>query len=315
MMKIVCYSQAVRPDVVDEIAAEAGVHVAADADALAQALVDADGLVIQDLVWNEQIAALAQNAAKLRWIQLLTSGYDNVSRYGAPEGVAVTNARGAFSPAVAVHAVALYLALLRNVPQMVAQKAARAWDRSFAGQIITPAETKIMIAGFGSIGEEIAHLLKPFAPWIVGASRSGHGHYLADEMVRGDEIHARLPEMDALFLSLPLTDVTRNIIDADALASMKPGALIVNVGRGGLIDSLALADALKSGAIAGAALDVTDPEPLPPDDPLWDAPNLIVSPHVAGAAGVLGARRQAEAATHNIRRFHKGEALENVVKL
>lgn len=313
MKKIVLYAHAVQPRVVELIAAEAGVVVAKDIDALARHLRDADALVVQDPAWSAEVAGIARMAGNLHWVQLLTAGYDNMARHGAPEGAIVTNARGAFSPAVAVHAVSLYLALLRNVPQMVVQKPQKAWDRSFAAGIVTPAETKIMIAGFGSIGQEIAHLLKNFGAWIIGASRTGAAHYLADEMIAGDNIKARLPDVDVLFLSLPLTDATRHLIDADALAAMKGTAVIVNVGRGALTDQLALAAALTEGRIKGAAVDVTEPEPLPADHPLWDAPNLIISPHVAGAAGALGARRQAEAATENIRRFQKDETLENLI--
>ncbi len=252
-------------------------------------------------------------APRLHWVQLLTAGFDNIAKHGAPPSASITNARGAFSPAVAVHAVSLYLALLRNVPQMVAQKPKKAWDRSFAAKLITPAETRVMIAGFGSIGQEIAHLLKNFGVWIVGASRSGASHFLADEMIRGDEIRERLPDMDAVFLCLPLNETTRHLINADALEAMKTDAVIVNVGRGALTDQIALAQALHDGKIKGAATDVTEPEPLPADHPLWEAPNCIISPHVAGAAGALGARRQAEAAIENIRRFQKDDTLENLV--
>lgn len=313
MKKLVLYAQGVQPRVVELVAAEKGVVVASDMDALTRELQMAHALVIQDHAWSAEVAGLARTSPNLHWVQLLTSGYDNLAKHGAPDGASITNARGAFSQAVAVHAVSLYLALLRNVPQMVAQKSRKSWDRSFAAKIITPAETKVMIAGFGSIGQEIAHLLKNFGVWITGASRSGASHYLADEMITGDEIRTRLPDMDAVFLCLPLTDETRSLIDADVLAAMKSDAVIVNVGRGALTDQVALAEALHAGQIKGAAVDVTAPEPLPADHPLWDAPNLIISPHVAGAAGALGARRQAEAATENIRRFQKDETLENLV--
>lgn len=313
MHKIVLYTQSIQPRVVELIAAEKCVVTAGDLGALQTALKDADGLVIQDPAWSADVAKLAKAASKLHWVQLLTSGYNNLVQHGAPDGVAITNARGAFSPAVAVHAVSLYLSLLRNIPLMTAQKEKNNWDRAFASKLITPAETKVMIAGYGSIGEEIAHLLKNFSPWIVGVNRTGNQHYLADEMIESAALRDTLPDMDAVFLSLPLNDKTHHIINEQALASMKSNAVLINVGRGGLIDSAALAQALHDGQIAGAAIDVTEPEPLPSNHPLWDAPNLIISPHVSGAAGELGARRQAEVATHNIQRFVKGEPLENIV--
>lgn len=313
MKKIVLFAQGVQPSVVDLIAAEPGVAVVSTLPALEAELSNAHALIVQDPAWSADVAALAKKAANLHWVQLLTAGYDHLRKHGAPAGASITNARGAFSPAVSVHAVSLYLALLRNVPQMMVQKVRKDWDRDFAKSLITPAETKVMIAGFGSIGQEIAHLLRPFGVWIVGASRSGNSHFLADEMIKGSEIQGRLGDVDAVFLSLPLDEATRNVIDEPALASMKSTAVIINVGRGALTDQRALAKALQDGQIAGAAVDVTEPEPLPADHPLWDAPNLIISPHVAGAAGALGARRQAEAATENIRRFQKDETLDNLI--
>lgn len=306
---------AVRPDVVQQICARPEVTVAADVKALERELADADGLIIQDPAWSPEIAAIAAKAPALKWLQLLTSGYDKVLQFGAPEGIAITNARGVFSPAVAVHAVSLYLALLRNVPQMVAQKGEHAWERGFAAGIITPAETRVLIAGFGSIGAEIARLLQPFGVHVTGANRSGTAHPLADEMIRGGDFHAHIGSFDAIFLCMPLDEGTRNLIDSEALSRCRKNAVIVNIGRGGLIDSRALAKALHNGQISGAAVDVTEPEPLPAYDPLWDAPNLIISPHVAGAAGAVGGKRQAQAALVNLQLFSEGKPLQNVVEL
>ncbi len=315
MKKVVLYAHAVQPRVVELIAAEKGVTVASDTSALEKELVDGEGLVIQDPAWSAEVAEIARKAEKLHWVQLLTAGFDHMRTHGAPPAASITNARGAFSPAVAVHAVTLYLALLRNVPQMVKQKEPHDWDRTFAARLTTPAETKVLIAGFGSIGQEIAHLLRPFGVWIIGANRSGIKHFMADEMISAAEVRERLPDMDAVFLALPLDETTRHLIDEKALAAMKPSAVIINIGRGALTDQNALADALHAGTIAGAATDVTEPEPLPGDHRLWDAPNLIISPHVAGAAGALGARRQAEAATENIKRFQRGETLDNLIEI
>lgn len=289
--------------------------MAADPAALQRELADADGLIIQDPAWSAEIAAIAAGAPGLKWLQLLTSGYDKVLQFGAPQGVTITNARGVFSPAVAVHAVSLYLALLRNVPKMVAQKTDHAWERGFAAGIITPAETRVLIAGFGSIGEEISRLLQPFGVHVTGANRSGKAHPLADDMIAGSDIGARIGTFDAIFLCMPLDDGTRNLINGETLSACRKNAVIVNVGRGGLIDSAALARALHEGQISGAAVDVTEPEPLPADDPLWDAPNLIISPHVAGAAGAVGGKRQAQAALDNLALFADGKPLQNVVEL
>jgi phosphoglycerate dehydrogenase-like enzyme len=123
-----------------------------------------------------------------------------------------------------------------------------------------------------------------------------------------------LPRADAIMIALPLDPATHHLLDARAFAACKRSAFVVNVARGGIIDQTALLDALKSGTIAGAGLDVTEPEPLPANDPLWDAPNLIISPHCAGGAVRVTAERIAGVAVDNLKRYQRGEALNNVIK-
>jgi phosphoglycerate dehydrogenase-like enzyme len=129
-----------------------------------------------------------------------------------------------------------------------------------------------------------------------------------------EALHQILPRADALIVAAPLNPSTNGIVGEAELALMKKTAVLVNISRGKLVDTTALLAALKEGRIAGAGLDVTEPEPLPPDHPLWDAPNLIVSPHVAGAAGAYGTERQIERGSANIRRFLKGELVQHVVR-
>ncbi len=313
-MKVVVYAQGVRSEVVNLITGSGqGDIIAAKATEIEAALADADGLVLQDFVWTPELLAITQKSPKLKWIQLLTSGYDRMTQYGVPRDVTICNARGAFSHSVAVHAVGLYLALLRGVPTILTQQKESSWQRDFANVLAVPAESSVVILGFGSIGQEIARLLKPFGPHITGVTRSGAPHALADKMVRASEAQGALQNADAIFLSMPLDGATRHAIGTEQLKSYKRNAVLINVGRGGLWDQNALAQGLHDGLIAGAATDVTDPEPLPADHPLWTAPNFILSPHVSGASGEVGYKSQAGIAIDNIARYRRGEKLENIV--
>ncbi len=315
-MKIVVYAQGVRPEVVKHIIDSGkGDIVAAKSPELEAAMADAGGLVLQDFTWTADILAITSRAPKLKWIQLLTSGHDRMTQYGAPDGVTICNARGAFSHSVAVHAISLYLALLRGVPAMLAQQKHSAWQRDFANTLEVPAQSNAVILGFGSIGQEIARLLKPFGPRIIGVSRSGAAHPLTDEIIASTDMRMALPRASAIFLAMPLDDATRHVIGRAELESCQRNAVLINVGRGALWDQQAVAQALHERLIAGAATDVTDPEPLPADHPLWTAPNFILSPHVSGASGELGYKAQAQIAIDNIARFRNGEKLENIIRI
>lgn len=317
-MKFVVLSQGVRSEVAKHIL-DAGINgdvvAVKDAASLGDAMRDADALVLQDFVWSPEVAAIAAASPKLKTIQLLTSGYDRMAKSGAPQGVTICNARGAFSHSVAVHAVTLYLALLRGIPTALQQQQQASWQREFANALTVPQERDVLIVGFGSIGQEIARLLKPFGPTITGVTRSGTPHPLADHMIKSTETMAAFMRADAIFLCMPLGGDTRHALGAAELQACRRNAVIVNVGRGGLWDQEQLAQALRDGLIAGAGTDVTDPEPLPSDHPLWSAPNFILSPHVSGASGEVGYRAQAQVAIGNIARLRKGEPLDNVIQL
>ncbi len=317
-MKFVVFSQGVRSEVVKHIldsGQNGDVIAVKDVAALGEAMQDADALVLQDFTWSPEVAAIAGAAPKLKTIQLLTSGYDRMAKTGARKGVTVCNARGAFSHSVAVHAVTLYLALLRGIPTALTQQRKPEWQRDFANALTVPQERDVLIVGFGSIGQEIARLLKPFGARITGVTRSGASHPLADHMIKAADTKAALTQADAIFLCMPLGGDTRHAIGKEELQACRRNAVIVNVGRGGLWDQEALAQGLADGLIAGAGTDVTEPEPLPTEHPLWRAPNFILSPHVSGASGEVGYRAQAQVAIDNIARLRKGEPLDNVIQL
>jgi phosphoglycerate dehydrogenase-like enzyme len=245
---------------------------------------------------------LAGPPGRLRVIQTLSAGVDwLVGR--VPEQVMVCNARGVYDAPLAEWVVGAILAMQRGLVQSRDAQARRAWDT------IEPPELsgrRVVILGLGSIGTAIADRLRPFGVEVIGVGRS------ARDGVRGladfDEI---LPGAEILVNILPLTSETGGLLDARRLGLLPDGALVVNAGRGRTIETAALVEELQAGRIR-AALDVTDPEPLPPDHPLWGLPNVLISPHMAGDSPA-STIRAFELAGDQIRRFAAGEPLINEV--
>lgn len=279
------------------------------------ALPEAGALVLPGNLYDAAMAEAVRGAPRLRWIQLLTAGYETLQRHGVPPRVAVSNAGDSWSPAVAEHVMTLLLTLIKRVPDIVDNHRNHGWERGYAARMRGLDGMTLAIVGYGSIGRAVAARARPFGMRVVGLSRSARPDPGADEVMPIASLHDALARADAILLSLPLSDESRHVMNRDAFAACKQGALLVNIARGELIDSEALIDALKSGRIGGAGLDVTAPEPLPPGDPLWDAPNLIVSPHVAGACGARGRERLAGFVTSNMQRFIAGETPEALIKL
>jgi phosphoglycerate dehydrogenase-like enzyme len=290
--------------------------VVSDTKGFEAAIGNADALLCPDPVYSAQVAeAVRAGAKRLRLLQLLTQGYEHAQQNGVPAGVTVCNAGDAYSPAVAMHAVSLLLALQRRFPVMLANQGRREWNRTLSPQLTSPGGATVAILGFGSIGQEIARLLRAFGARIISLTRSAAPHALADEALPIGQLHAVLLRADAVVIALPLDASTRRLIGARELALFRKTAMLINISRGGIIDTMALVDALHNGTIAGGGLDVTDPEPLPSDHPLWAAPNLIISPHVAGAVGKAGFDRLADVAAGNVERFLAGQPLAHTISL
>jgi phosphoglycerate dehydrogenase-like enzyme len=291
-----------------------GLAVVSKVDELGAPIAEADALLCPDFLYGAQVAQIVgERARRLRWLQLLTQGYENAQAHGVPSGITVTTAGDAYSPAVAMHAVALLLAVQRRFPPMLANQLKGEWNRTMGLEMTSPLGATLAILGFGSIGQEIARLVRAFGAKVVALTRSARPHALADESLPIGELHRVLPRADAVMLALPFEATTRHLIGARELALLRKTAVLVNISRGGIVDTAALIEALQSRAIAGAGLDVTDPEPLPAGHPLWAAPNLIISPHLAGAAGKPGFDRLAEVAARNVQRFLAGQPLAHVV--
>ncbi|WP_079155608.1 2-hydroxyacid dehydrogenase [Streptomyces ambofaciens] len=243
-------------------------------------------------------------------VQTLSAGIDHVEPglKHLPAGVRLCNARGVHEASTAELTLTLILASLRGVPDFVRAQDRGEWLGGFRPAL---ADRKVLIVGYGSIGAAIEDRLVPFevAP-VVRVARS------ARTTARGPvhpltELPALLPEADVVILSTPLTEATRGLADADFLARMKDGALLVNVARGPVVDTKALLTELESGRLT-AALDVTDPEPLPPGHPLWQAPGVLVSPHAGGPTSAFLPRAK-RLLVDQLTRFVNREPLRNVI--
>ena len=223
----------------------------------------------------------------LRVVQLLSAGYDNVVS-AIPAGVKLANASGVHDASTAELAVALALSALRGIPDFVAAQGRSQWLPAKSRPSM--ADRKVLILGYGGIGTAIARRLSGFEASLTAvASRARAGDGLVDSVHGVDELPSLLPEHDVVIVIVPLSDATTGLVGRDFLASMPDGALLVNVSRGKVVDTQALLEATSSGRIM-AALDVTNPEPLPADHPLWQVPGVLISPHVGGVTSAFEPR-------------------------
>jgi phosphoglycerate dehydrogenase-like enzyme len=269
------------------------VHVS-NVERLPAELADAD-IFVGSVLRPAQFAA----AKKLEWIHSTSAG---VGQLMYPElrnsGVIVTNASGIFSVPMAEHTIGLILALARNFPDTVRQQEKAIWSQQDLWDkpqhLAEVNGTLLLIVGYGSIGREVAKRAKALGMRVWGVTRSGKGDAThAEKIVSSAELHNVLPHADYLLLCAPETAETNSLIGAEQLAQMKRTARLINVGRGSLVDEAALIAALESGALAGAALDVAQIEPLPATSPLWHAPNLFITPHTSALSDRLWPRETA----------------------
>jgi phosphoglycerate dehydrogenase-like enzyme len=251
---------------------------------------------------SRKVVDVIAHLPSLRLVQLLTAGAENwVGRL--PAHVALSDCRGAHGVATAEWIVGVLLAVYRELPGFVRSQDVRRWDQHFTDEL---AGKRVLLVGAGDLAENTVRRLAPFevTTTLVGRRARGGVHGI-------DELHALLPDHDAAVLVVPLTDDTRRLADARFLAAMPDGAVLVNAARGPVVDTDALVAELRSGRLR-AALDVTDPEPLPGDHPLWSAPGLLLTPHVGGS--VPGAMRRAFAvAAAQLAAFARGDEPPNLV--
>jgi phosphoglycerate dehydrogenase-like enzyme len=286
-----------------------------DYDRLPQELPDTDIFVGYSLRAKQLL-----EAKKLKWIHSTAAG---VAQLMYPElrysGILVTNPSGIFSVPMAEHTMGLLIAMARNFSDCVRYQDQSHWAQQELWdqpQHLTELNGQVLlIVGYGSIGHELARRAKAFDMRVWGVSRSGKGDSaLAEKIVPITQLHEVLPHADFVVVSAPETSETKHRIGAPELARMKPTARLINVARGSLLDQSALLAALQQKKIAGAALDVTDPEPLPATDPLWKAPNLLVTPHTSAISDRLWPR-QTVLLLDLLERWFAGRELFNRVDL
>ena len=249
------------------------------------------------------LSDLLPRMRSLRVIQTLTAGVETVAPL-VPPGVVLCNARGVHDASTAELAVTLILASLRGVPEFARAQERGEWRHETRRAL---ADHRVLIVGYGSIGAALERRLEPFECEIVRVARSGR-----PGVHPWDALPQLLPQADVVVLLVPLTDQTRRMVDAGFLAAMKDTALLVNVSRGAVVDTDALLAECASGRLL-AALDVTDPEPLPPDHPLWRTPGVLITPHIGGATTAMRPRAYA-LVREQLHRWLRGEPLVNVVQ-
>lgn len=249
---------------------------------------DADVLV----TWRNTDAAIAdaaQHLDRVRLVQTLAAGPDQALAAGFGPDVAIASGRSLHDDTVAEHALALVLAVLRGIPRTLEAQAQHRWASDLVAEQRDPAttahctlhEASVGIWGFGSIAARLAPLLAALGARVTGIARSA-GDRHGFPVVAESEVDTLLPSLDVLISILPATPETDGVLGADVFQVLPDHAVFVNVGRGAVVDETALVTALETGELRAAALDVMRTEPLPGDSPLWDAPNILLTPHIAG---------------------------------
>ena len=282
---------------------------APDLESQLRELPDADAVIS----WPQREALLV--AQRLRWVHCTSAGIERIRQL--PEliemdAVTLTNGRGAHAATIADHTFAFILAFTRNLRDIMEDQRAHRWERAARSQGARELSGSTLgILGLGKIGSEIARRAPGFGLRLraldVNPAAEAPG---VSEVWPLERLHEFLPTVDYLAIAIPITAETRHLIGARELALMRPEAYLCVMSRGGIVDQDALAEALKEGRLAGAGLDATEPEPLPAQHPLWDLPNVIISPHCSGASRQTSERGR-EILRQNLTRFLAGEPLIN----
>jgi D-2-hydroxyacid dehydrogenase (NADP+) len=284
-------------------------------DHFVQAGADADAALVVAPPFTIPDSWLAPGG-RLRWVQSVPAGVNGLLTPSlvAAEHVTITSTKGPMGPLMAEHVVMLMLALARNLPGFLQDQAKRRWRHLTGERSMAELYQKtITILGVGAVGSNLARICQVgFGMRVLGMARNRQLSPHVDRYFDQSELHGALAEADVVALCLPLTPTTEHIIDAAALAVMKPTATLINIARGALVDESALIEALRTGRLAGAGLDATTIEPLPPESPLWGMPNVIITPHVAPARDRL-AEHMVNFWCDNIRRFAEGQELLGLV--
>lgn len=293
-----------------------GTETEEDARAVVSGVLTETEVLLSNPVVPDDVLSRAPN---LKWVQLTSAGADRLidSELVRASSVSVTTASGIHAVPIGEYVIGAMIAFAKGFPRSFRGQQENTWRPYIASEL---EDATVGILGLGAIGRHVAKLAKGFGMRVIATRRSQEkrmsgadaGEPNVDEMFTRDEIPALLGECDYVVLAVPLTEESRHLIGEAELAAMKRNAVIVNIARGAVIDQQALIRAVKNGVIGGAALDVTDPEPLPPDSELWSLDNVMITPHISGGTPRY-MDRAIELFCDNLRRYLTEEPLRNVV--
>lgn len=276
--------------------------------------VSAEDAAQADIIIGNINSDLLPHCKRLKWYQLRTDGVDRVLLSGKfPSGVLLTNAGGAYDIAQSEFMLSILLAVMKKLPRYADNHRERLWHDEGNERMVFG--SRIVLVGMGRIGGTLSSLLRGLGAYTVGVTKSGKSDKVrSDELYDMSHLEEQLSLADAVILTLPATRETFGMFDEGRFAAIKRGAILVNAGRGSCIVTDALVNALRDGTLSGAALDVVEPEPLPPDHPLWGMANVFITPHVAGhdfLPQVLN--YMVDISASNLKRYALGLELKNLI--
>ena len=274
-------------------------------DALAPALQDAEILIAHAAILADGLPP----APKLRMVYATSAGLEKLAPYDwLPDGVALLNNRGTHAAKAGEYGLMALLLMVNHMPALMTAQREGRWHVAH-GSVLRG--KRLVVVGLGTLGGTTAGFARDFGMVVTGVRTTPEPHPGCERVVAVSEFDDVLPEADYLYLATPLTPATRHLLDRARIAHMPKGASVANVGRGGLIEQDALCDALESGHLAGAVLDVVEPEPIPPGHRLWTTPNLIITPHVSADDPATYNARSLDIFLDNLRAFRDGKELPN----
>ena len=268
------------------------------------------------ILGNLQNAAQLKKCENLKWIQLNNAGTEGYCVPGVlPEGAKLANATGAYGLAISEHMIGCLFELRKKLHLYLQNQMKHVWKSEGFVDVIEG--SNVLVIGMGDIGTAFGKKMKALGCKVIGIKRRvGEKPEWMEGLYGMDELDSLLPQADVVAMSLPGNPSTYHVLSRERIALLKESAVVINVGRGTAIDTDALSDALYAGKIRGAALDVTDPEPLPADHPIWDAPNALITPHISGGFALPETLEQIiELFAQNLKRYLNGEEIGNLVNL
>ena len=284
-------------------------------------LVESPRLTEEDMAWADILfgnvpPAMLEHFSRLQWMQTGSAGVEGYLKLPLwQDGVFLTNSTGAYGLAISEHMLGTLLELMKKLELYRDAQKTGSWQSQ--GRVQSVWNSTVLVLGMGDIGSEFGKRCKALGAKVIGIRRTDRSKPdFADEAATMDRLDDWLPKADVVAITLPGTEATKNLFSRERIERMKDGAVLLNVGRGSIVDTEALCDALESGKLFGAGLDVTDPEPLPPDHRLWKLPTAVITPHVSGYYHLKETHRRIfKLFAENLKRFLAEQPLHNQIDL